>query len=502
MHTDETGARSGALAVGLCIAFGIAIWLIAPASNGEHFGGWSLLPAAVTIAICFITRNVVIALLAGVLTGGLVAHELNVINTFLLPSLASEQFASQLLIYVWALGALLGLWNRNGGAVHFARTIASRLVNSRRSAKLFTWGLGILFHQGGLISTVIAGSTARPVADEQGVAHEELSYIVDSTASPIATLIPFNGWPLYVSGLILLPSMAEPIPDMAAALALFFKAIPYNFYAWIAVGMTLLFAFDKLPLFGTPMRKAVDRVTSTGELDRPGSMPMVSKELVSQPVHPDYPTTMLDFIAPILVLLGFCIVPWVLGGEPWIFEAFGLAVLTSFGMTIWKGMPINVVIEAALDGVKGVTVAALILGLALSLATVAQHLGTSVYVVNATTPLLNQAPYVLPSLLLLVCMITSFSIGSSWGTYAVIFPIALPLAWAINPDESFLLLTFGSVMGGALYGDQCSPVSDTTILSSLACGADLMDHVVTQLWLASMAAGLAAVLYLVAALVI
>ena len=104
-------------------------------------------------------------------------------------------------------------------------------------------------------------------------------------------------------------------------------------------------------------------------------------------------------------------------------------------------------------------------------------------------------PYILPSLLLLICMIVSFSIGSSWGTYAVIFPVALPLALALSADPTFILLNFGAILGGAVYGDQCSPISDTTILSALACGSDLMDHVMTQLPLATIAAFIAALIY-------
>ena len=127
-------------------------------------------------------------------------------------------------------------------------------------------------------------------------------------------------------------------------------------------------------------------------------------------------------------------------------------------------------------------------------------LGASSYVIEATSGLLSTVPFILPGLLMIVCMVVSFSVGSSWGTYAVVFPIALPLAFAISPDPLFVTLAFGAIMGGAVFGDQCSPISDTTILSSLACGSDLMDHVVTQLPIAMTAAGIAILIYTVTAL--
>lgn len=205
---------------------------------------------------------------------------------------------------------------------------------------------------------------------------------------------------------------------------------------------------------------------------------------------------MIDFLAPIGTLMGFCIVPWLLGGTPLVFEGFGLAVVVALIVSVLRGMLVADAFDAVVTGIKGVTVGAIVLGLAVTLATVSEQLGTSVYVVEATLGWLQTRPFILPSLLLLICMLVSFSIGSSWGTYAVIFPVALPLAFALSQDPTFILLSFGAILGGGVFGDQCSPVSDTTILSALACGSDLMDHVTTQLPLATFAAGVSAVAYL------
>jgi len=248
------------------------------------------------------------------------------------------------------------------------------------------------------------------------------------------------------------------------------------------------------------MRAAQIRARDTGELDSPTAEPIVSKELATLNVAPGYTPSLADSFVPIGVLMGFAIIPWLITGSPMIFEAFGLAVVSSIALSIIRGMSVHDAFEGLVDGIKGVTIGAIILGLAVTLAEVSDTLGASSYVIDATAGILTTAPFVLPGILMITCMIVSFSVGSSWGTYAVVFPIALPLAFAISPDPVFVTLAFGAIMGGAVFGDQCSPISDTTILSSLACGSDLMDHVVTQLPIAMAAAGISILIYTVTAL--
>ena len=483
----------------LIIIGSFVLWFLRPTDIEQHYRIWSLLPAMVTILFCFITRNVILALFLGVLTGGIVSGQLNLIDAFLVPSLGSENYAQMLLVYLWALGSLLGLWNRNGGARYFAETLARKFVNSRTSAMVFTWFLGVVFHQGGTISTVLTGTTVKPMSDRHGVAHEELSYIVDSTASPVATIIPFNVWPVYVAGLIAIEPLSHIIATQEQAISLFFASIPFNFYAILSVTMTLLFALGLLPLFNTPMAKVAERIRSTGELDAPDAQPVASAELTEVKVDPSYKAGFSDFLAPIATLFTFCVVPLLFGKSPLVFEGFGMAVVVAFCLSLVKGMKLNVAFDAMISGIKGVTIGAIVLGLAVTLANVSQQLGTADYVIDATSRVLNTWPSLFPSLLLLICMIVAFSIGSSWGTYAVVFPIALPLAVLLSTDPTFISLCFAAIMGGAVFGDQCSPISDTTILSSLACGADVMDHVKTQLPFSLFAATVSAILYIVIA---
>jgi Na+/H+ antiporter NhaC len=469
--------------------------------EGQHYGVWSVLPPLVAIVLAFALREVISALFIGIVLGGVIAGKLNIVQEFLIPSVGSPGYGLILLVYLWALGGLIGLWTRSGGALYFADRAAARFVRGPRTAKFFAWLMGLVFHQGGTISTVLTGATVRPVSDRNRVAHEELSYIVDSTASPAATLIPFNVWPIYVGSLA-----AGTVPLIASqqdGINFFLRSIPFNFYAMFAVLLTLLFALDQLPFFpGRRMKAARLRARTSGELDRPGSDPLTSEELTEVRLPGGYSTGMIDFLGPLGTLLGVAIIPFVytffIQGNrespslP-IAEAFVLAVLVAMAIALAKGMALHEVIGGFVSGCKGVTIGAIVLALAVTLQAVTREVGTAAYVVETFGTLIS--PIALPAALLVLCMVVAFSTGTSWGTYAVIFPVALPLAWAVRPDPLYLTLCFGAVTGGSVFGDQCSPISDTTILSSLATGCDLMDHVYTQLPMALGAAALAALLY-------
>jgi Na+/H+ antiporter NhaC len=484
-------------------------WSVSPGgletvAEGGHYGFASLLPALVTLVLVFFTREVVSSLLAGILVAGFVVRDVNVLDGFMIPALGTESFAVILLVYLWALGSLIGIWTRTGGAQHFAIWAGRKIVRGPRTAKFFAWLMGVVFHQGGTISTILAGTTVRPVTDQQGVAHEEVAYIVDSTASPVATVVPLNAWPLYVAGLLV-----GTIPLFATeqeTITFFFRSVPFNFYAIFALMMTLLFALELLPWEGKRMRAARRRARDTGELDAPGAEPLAAIELTEMQIPVRYRPGLEDFMVPLGVLIGVALtgvirplVPAIAAGDLEMFlagidvpivEAFGLSVFSAVVVALVKGMDLKEVVNGCVDGCKGVTIGALILALAVSLGFVSRSLGTANFIVETTQHLVN--PVFLPALFMGICMVVAFSIGSSWGTYAVVFPLAMPLAYAINPDPTYVSLTFGAVLGGAVFGDQCSPMSDTTILTSLACGSDVMDHVFTQLPLALAAAGMGA----------
>ncbi len=455
----------------------------------------SLLPALVAIVLAFATRQVIPALLAGILTASIVlltqgssASEANPISRFLIPAIGSKSYAQILLIYLWSLGGLIGMWEKTGGARHFAETVGGRFARGPRSALAFTWFLGVVFHQGGTVSTVLAGTTAKPVTDRHRVSHEELSYVVDSTASPVATLLPFNAWPAFVSALVV--GTIPLFPDEDAGVRFFVRSIAYNYYAIFAVLATLLFAQGWLPWIGGQMARARRRARETGALDAPGAEPMLPSETTRTPGVAGYRPSLADFLVPLGVLLGFAVLPAVLFGVSWINEAFPLSALAAMGVALARGMSLKEVLDGFIRGCQSMTIGAVVLGLAVTLGKVSTELQSAHFVLQAIGDLIPALW--LPALLTFLCMGIAFATGTSWGTYAVVFPVAMPLAYALNADPTYVAICFGAILGGAVFGDQCSPISDTTILSSMFTGCDFMDHVKTQIPLALAAALLGA----------
>ena len=491
---------------------------------------YSLLPPIVAITLSFTTRQVILALFAGVITGGLVLFmqhggvalcleglwqlltlqspqglfkagdvilQASIIENFLLPALGSNAFATILLVYLWSLGGIIGMWEKTGGAQHFAKTLAG-VAKSPRASMVFAWLVGMVFHQGGTVSTVLAGTTVKPITDQHKVSHEELAYVVDSTASPVATLIPLNAWPIYIGGLV-----ANKIPIItgsAAAYSFYISCIPFNFYALVTVFFTLLFALGWLPWIGKRMRAAQVRARTTGDLDGPHAQPLLVPEHQEDGPHANYQPSLVDFIVPIGMMLAMTILPfvlWKLGyvaqeNANWINAAFLSAALTAMLVAFCRGMPLSDILDGFSRGCKSMTLGAMIIGLAIALGIVAHRVGTATYLMQLTSGHIH--PFALPAILTLLCMIVAFATGTAFGTYAVVFPIAIPLAYSLNPDPFFIKVCFGAVLGGTVFGDQCSPISDTTILSSMFTGCDLMDHVRTQLPLALLSAGVATLL--------
>jgi Na+/H+ antiporter NhaC len=463
-----------------------------------HYGLWSLLPAFITIALCLLTREPLTALFSGITVGALMLGQYDLTDKVIIPNLANEGTAALLLLYLWLLGGLLGVWSKTGAAKAFADYMTKHFVKGQRSAKLVSWFLGVLFFQGGTMSTVLVGTTVRPLADKAKVSHEEMSYIVDSTASPIASVLAFNAWPAYIQALIFVPGVSF-LATESDRLKFFFSSIPFSFYGILAVTGTLLLSLNITKFSGKRIRAAHHRALTTGELDAPGAKPLSAKELESSHVPQGYKPHVLEFILPLVTLIGIAVLTFITTGSPKVNWAFAAALMLSAFIALGKGMSLGNLIEGFGNGLKGVVVASVILMLAVIIGTISKQIGGGLYLVSQLS---EQLPFwLLPVILQLITMVIAFSTGTSWGTFAIAFPLAMPLAWAIcqtqglADPELFMMVCFATVLNGSVYGDQCSPISDTTILSAMTTGCDLMDHVKSQLVPASLAASMAAVLW-------
>jgi Na+/H+ antiporter NhaC len=463
-----------------------------------HYGLWSLLPAFITILLSWLTREPLTALLSGIAVGAFMMGQYDLTDQILIPAMAQTGTAGILLLYLWLLGGLLGIWSKTGAAQAFADYMIKHFVRGQRSAKLVAWFLGILFFQGGTMSTVLVGTTVRPLADKAGVSHEEMSYIVDSTASPIAIVIAFNAWPAYIQALIFVPGVTF-LATEADRLAFFFSAVPFSFYGIIAVLGTLLLSLNITKFSGKRIKDAHIRAATTGELDASDAKPLSAKELQTCDVPQGYNAHVLEFILPLLSLIAIAVITFVFYGSPKINWAFGAALMMSAFIALVKGMSLSNVIDGFGNGLKGVVLASVILMLAVTIGAISKQVGGGVYLVSLLS---EQLPFwLLPVILQFMAMLIAFSTGTSWGTFAIAFPLAMPLAWAmaqstsINNPELFMIVSFAAVLNGSVYGDQCSPISDTTILSSMTTGCDMMDHVKSQIAPATYAALLAAALW-------
>jgi Na+/H+ antiporter NhaC len=465
---------------------------------GFHFGFWSLLPAFVAIALCLLTREPITALFGGIVVGAFMLDKFDITDQVLVPNMATHSAAAILLLYLWLLGGLIGIWSKTGAAYAFAQMMTKHFVKGPRSAKIVTWLLGMIFFQGGTVSTVLVGTTVRPFADKAKVSHEEMSYIVDSTASPIALVLAFNAWPIYVQALIFVPGVAF-LATEADRIAFFFNSIPFSFYAILAVTGTLLLSLNIMIFSGKGLRNAHKRAQETGQLDAPGARPLTGNELHHNKVPLGYKPHYLEFVLPLLFLITIAITSFIWLGSPKVNWAFGGALMLSVVIASFKGMSLRDLLDGFGLGLKSVVLASVILMLAITIGAISKEIGGGLYMVDL---LGDNLPYwLLPVMLQLITMVIAFSTGTSWGTYAIAFPLAMPLAWIIAQSqgladpELFMMICFAAVLNGSIYGDQCSPISDTTILSAMTTGCDLMDHVKTQLFPATLTAAIAGILW-------
>jgi len=367
---------------------------------------------------------------------------------------------------------------------------------SRRGVELTTWGMGFVIVDD-YFSPLLSGAVMRPMSDRAAIPREKLAFILDSTTASVCILVPFTAWGAYVASLI--AAQAGPVADVEQGLAVFVSAIPYNFYPILMLLFTLLVCAGIIPDFG-PMRTAERRVRETGQLIRPGAKPLADsgdEDVISEATNSGS-SLVLDLLVPVGLLLTIGTWTLVATGSVKIVEAFLLADTYLIAVLAMRGK-FNSVAELAdllVDGAKGVTAALLIVALAYALNAVTNQLGAADVIIERFSESLNANTLV--ALTFLITAAISFATGTSWGAYAMMMPVALPVAFELTSAELGPLVyqTVAAVAGGGIFGDHASPVSDTTVLSSVGAGSDHIDHVVTQLPYALVMAGLTMVLYL------
>ncbi len=458
------------------------------------FGVLSLLPPVIAIVLALITRNVIPALFAGVWLGATMIYDWNPFmglyasfSDFIIPNVG-DPWSATVLIYCGLFGVLIAFLQKTGGAHAIANAI-SRKVRSPKGAQGSTMLFGIIIFFEDYFNALTVGSVMRSVTDKMRVSREKLAYIVDSTSAPVCLLGPVSTWVVFVMGLIGAQFVELGISGSEYMTYIF--TIPFNFYSILAILLVGIIIFLKWD-FG-PMAQAEYRARTAGKLLRDGAEPPSDTEMMDVEMPEDYSPKVRNMVVPLIVLVGL-IPPLFLwtGGYPEqdLVTAFGEAdgatsiLIAAFAaglVALLMGMQQKLysfkeAMSIIVTGFRSMTLVYIILALAWSIGSVTSELGTAEYLVNFAEQ--TTSPAIIPFLIFVVASIVAFTTGTSYGTFAIMIPIAMPLA--VSMDIS-IYLAIAAVFSGGIFGDHCSPISDTTILSSAGASSDHIDHVNTQI---------------------
>jgi tetracycline resistance efflux pump len=461
---------------------------------------YSILPPVLAIVLAIWSKQVILSLFAGIWMGHTLLSQFNpltgiargldgVVNVFTDPGDA------RVLVFTLLIGPLIATIERSGGVrgfVHYLET--RRWVHNGVRAQYLAWGTGLIIFVESSITLLVAGAVSRPLFDRYRVSREKLAYLIDATSAPVCVMIPLNAWGAFIVSLVASTGIENP-------LSTFIAAIPHNLYAIVAILLAGVAIWKNINL--GPMRKAEER-TRGGDVLWPGAVPLLDVSAERQdPDEPeeDIPSAWL-MVLPVLAMIAMMPVGlYITGGGDIIAGSGSVAVLWSVCFAIavaWSltlsqaDSSIGELMQIFMKGAGSLLPIATILLLALALGDVAMTLGTGTYVANLVGE--SIPPYFLAPLVFLVSGFIAFSVGSSWGTFAIMIPIAVPIATTLGLPVPLLL---GAAISGAIFGDHASPISDTTVLASMASATDHIDHVRTQLPYALLAAGIAAIGFLI-----
>ena len=472
---------------------------------------WALLPPVVAIGLALITKEVYSSLFIGILVGGMLYSGFQFEGTVLhvfedgIVSVLSDSYNVGILVFLVILGAMVCLMNKAGGSAAFGRW-AAKNIKSRVGAQMAAIVLGVLIFIDDYFNCLTVGSVMRPITDKHRVSRVKLAYVIDATAAPVCIIAPISSWAAAVSSYV---------PD-GQGLAVFIRAIPYNFYALFTIAMMIAMVLMKVE-FG-PMLKFERNAIKTGDLFS-GSNPYAG---LMEDDPDDTKGAVADLVLPIVVLIVACVTGMLYSGSffdaasenylniPGAFSSsdasIGLMLGSSFGLLFalifyWvrKAMTFKQMMECIPEGFKAMVPAIMILTFAWSLKAMTDSLGATPFVEYFVNTYARSVQFFLPAIVFAIGCLLAFATGTSWGTFGILIPITM----AIFPLDNPLGITcISASMAGAVCGDHCSPISDTTIMASAGAQCDHVNHVSTQLPYAIVCAAIAFVSYVVAGLLV
>ncbi len=463
-----------------------------------NYGVLSLIPAILAVVLAFWTKNVVLSLIISLFTGALIIASWNpwiamqdMFSNYLFVNITDSGNA-QTVIMMSFVGGFVALLEKSGGARAFASAIAKK-VKSKSTAQGCAWlgGLAIFFSDSG--NSLILGPIFRPIMDRLKVSRAKLAYILDSTSSPVCILVPITGWGVYIMSII--ATEFEGLGIELNDASTFVAAIPYQFYAILALLLVPLIAFGKRD-FG-PMAQS-ERIAQHGLTEEQKA---AGEEVI---VSDDKKVSAWNMGLPLIVLFVTIFVMFFSWGWPAeevagskirvaLTSGYFLASITLGIMIIkQKLMTFNDVFDTFIGGIKKMAGILVIIICAWGVGGVCGDLGTSTFIVDSTIDIIPAS--LVPAMLFLIGSIISFATGTSWGTMAILLPLGIHMAYGFGVSE---YITIAAVLSGSLFGDHCAPISDTTVMSSMAAGCNHIEHVKTQIPYALLAAVSAFIAYLI-----
>jgi tetracycline resistance efflux pump len=468
-----------------------------------EFGWLSVVPPVFAILLAIKTRQVFISLFIGIVAGWIIISGGNVLTGIELSiqsiiDVFKDAGNTRVIIFCALVGALITLTQTNGGVQGFVDLIQKKnIVTNRKRATIFSFFVGCGVFIESSISCLVTGTIFHPIYEKFKISREKLAYICDTTSSPVCILIPLNAWGAYVISLL----EKENIPN---SFSVFINTIPLNFYAILSVLFAGFIAFSYKD-FGS-MKNAEKRSKETGKTIADGALPVVSEDVSSTKPKKGIPHRALNMIIPIMVMIVMMPVSLLVTGNGDLTAGSGstsvlwsvLSAITVAGIISLFQRLLNLkeVMDFTLKGIAGLIPLAILMTLAFSIGDTCRTLGTGEYVASVSSDFLS--PAAIAPILFITSAFIAFSTGTSWGTFAIMIPIAVPTALYMDVSLS---LSIAAVLSGSVFGDHCSPISDTTIVSSMASACDHIDHVKTQIPYALSMAAIAAVLFWVAGII-
>ncbi len=463
------------------------------------FGWLSILPPLLAITMAIKTKQVYLSLTLGIWLGWTIIHGWNPLSGIIstinsLLNVFTDLDNTRVIIFSAMIGAVITFTQYSGGMKGFVTWITGKgLVKNRKSAGLLAWFLGVVIFIESSICVLVSGAVCRPIFDKLKISREKLAYILDSTSAPKCILIPLNAWGAFVLGLLASQGMDQPV-------LVFVSSIPFNFYAIAALIIVLGIVLTNKD-FG-PMKTAEQRVSVENKLLRDDAEPLISDDVIMLKEKSGIPIRAINMILPVAVMVLMMPIVLIITGKGDLMEGSGsVAVLWSvisclvvaaIAYKIQGIMTIKETTDIFMKGVGGLIPVASLMVLAFAIGDTCEALGTGPFVAQVVKASLPS--WIIPAVLFFVSCFIAFSTGTSWGTFAIMIPIAVPIINIIHIHPG---LAVSAVLGGGVFGDHCSPISDTTIISSMASATDHIDHVRTQIPYAFTAAGVALVFYLI-----